>query len=305
MTSSGIETTRFGAQLHTGPFHTALRTAIRQRGLTLERLRVHLARRGISVGLSSLSNWQNGHSRPETAASLQAITALEDILGVPPRSLVRLATASIEMRGQGANTGVVDIGAVAEMLATLSVSHDQDLELISLQHKVVVDSARKAASTWTRTAVRALRDGVDRYVARYYGSPNCTPALVRTNPLGNCRLGRFVPHATAPALVYELVFDHVLRAGDTWVFESELVDPDASECDVFASAFRSPTEQYLLEVRFHPSARPATCYSFAQRDLNDERHPTGHLTLNPHNSVHLVASAVSSGVLGIGWEWPE
>lgn len=76
-------------------------------------------------------------------------------------------------------------------------------------------------------AVRALRDGVDRNVARYYGNPGCEPALVRP--------------------------------------------------------------------------RPGACFSFAQRDLTDERHL---IDLNAHNTVHLVASAVSSGVLGIQREWP-
>lgn len=303
MTRFGSETARLDTRLTTGPFHVALRAAIRRRGLTLERLRVHLARRGISVGLSSLSNWQNGHSRPETAASLRAMTALEEILGVPPGSLVRLATGGHPAHGRAGGTGVVDIGPVAELLDALPGSHDQEFELISTQHKIVVDSARRTASTWTRTAVRALRDGADRYVARYYGGPGCSPTLVRAQPLGNCRLGRFLPHTTAPALVYELVFGHALRAGDTWVFESELVDPSAGECDAFAYGFRYPAEQYLLEVRFHPSARPAACYSFAQRDLSDDRHPIGPLPLSPHNSVHLVASAVDSGVLGIRWDW--
>jgi hypothetical protein len=157
---------------------------------------------------------------------------------------------------------------------------------------------------WTRCAVRALRDGVDRYVARYYGTPSCVPAAVRPRPLGNCRLGRFVPHPSAPVLVYELLFDHVLRAGETWVFETELVDPAAGVSTEFACGFRYPAEQYVLEVRFHPEARPKSCRSFAQLDLADERHPTGELRLSAHGTVHLVASSVSSGVLGIQWEWP-
>ncbi|PSL47119.1 hypothetical protein B0I31_12526 [Saccharothrix carnea] len=39
-------------------------------------------------------------------------------------------------------------------------------------------------------------------------------------------------------------------------------------------------------------------------ERSHERHPTGQLALNVHHTVHLVASAVSSGVLGIKWEWP-
>jgi len=46
-----------GRLLYSGPFHEALRAAVRRRGLTLDRLRAHLARRGLIVGLSSLSDW--------------------------------------------------------------------------------------------------------------------------------------------------------------------------------------------------------------------------------------------------------
>ncbi|GAB1511215.1 helix-turn-helix domain-containing protein [Actinophytocola sp. KF-1] len=294
-----------GAQLYTEPFHVALRAAIRARGLTLERLRAHLARRGISVGLSSLSNWQTGRTRPETAGSLRAVRALEDILGLPPRSLVALLpTAGPDTRPDRARrTGVEDIAPVTELLDRLPTALDRDVELVSVQHKIVVDAQRCGTSMWSRTAVRALRDGVDRYVARYYGNPGCEPARVRPRPLGNCGLGRFVPHPTAPAAAFELVFGHVLRAGETWVFECEVVDPTAGVSSEFAYGFRYPAEQYVLEVRFDPRARPAACYSFAQRDLSDERHTIERLDLTAHDTVHLVASAVSSGVLGIQWEW--
>lgn len=284
--------------LYTGPFHAALRNAIRERGLPLDRLRAHLARRGITVGLSSLSDWQTGQSRPAHPGSRRAVRALEDILGLPPTALVRLLG-----NGNEPHQGVADIGPVAELLDAVPGARDRDLELVNVQHKVVIDADGRTALVWTRAAIRALRDGVDRYVVRYYGSPTCDPARVRAQPLGNCRLGRFVAHSSAPALLYELVFDQRLRAGDSWVFETQLVDPTASECTEFAHGFRFPTEQYLLEVRFHPNALPASTCSFAQFDLSDDRHPTRNLALSKHNTVHLIASAISSGVLGIKWDW--
>lgn len=303
MTRSGREAGRRHppSELYTEPFHVVLRTAIRRRGLTLERLRFHLARRGIPVGLSSLSNWQTGHTRPETPGSLRAIGALEEILELPPGSLVDLLTCADTDVRPGR---VADIAPVAELLDAVPGALDRDVELVSVQHKITVDAQRRTTSMWSRTAVRALRDGVDRYLVRYYGNPGCVAARVRPRPLGNCRLGRFVPHPSAPALVYELAFGHELRAGDTWVFEYELLDPTAGVSEEFAYGFRHPAEQYVLEVAFDPRARPATCYSFAQRDLHDERHPTGTLTLSAHDTVHLIASVVSSGVLGIRWEWP-
>lgn len=279
-----------------GLFHVALRAAIRERGLTLERLRFHLAQRGVSVGLSSLSNWQNGHSRPETPASLNAVRELERVLGVRPESLVRLATRTPAVR-------CADIAPVTDLLDGLLSSHNQDVEVISVQHRITVDAERCGTTLWSQLLVRAVRDGVDRYVVRYYGNPSCAPGLVVARGLANCRPGRFVPHPSAPGLVYELVFDHVLRAGETWVFESELVDPTAGVSTEFAYGFRNPTQQFLVQARFDPRALPVRCYAFAQRDLEDEQHTTGELHLNAHHAVHLLASSVDSGVLGIGWQW--
>jgi hypothetical protein len=280
--------------LYPGPFHVTLRSAIQRSGLTLDRLRTHLARRGIWVGLSSLSDWQSGRSLPVHPNSLRAVAALEEILGLAPDSLAAL---TVDHR-------VADIGAVAELLEFLPGSRDRRVELISVHNRITVD-ARGSATTWTRTAIRAMRDGVDRYVVRYYGNPGSVPTLVRPRALSDCRLGRIVAHPREPALIYELLFDQTLRAGDTWVFEAGLVDRTGVRCTEFAYGFRFPAEQYLLEVRFDPRALPASCYSFAQRDLADERHPTGALELSAHHSVHLVASGVRSGVLGIKWDWPS
>ena len=78
------------AVLRTGPFEEALRAAIAARGLSLERLRSRLAERGLHVGVATLSCWQNGHRRPERPESLRAVSALEEILGLPPEALVVL-----------------------------------------------------------------------------------------------------------------------------------------------------------------------------------------------------------------------
>jgi len=54
-------------------FHETLRAAIRARGLTLDRVRHHLAERGCTVGLSTLSGWQHGHTRPASPATVHAL----------------------------------------------------------------------------------------------------------------------------------------------------------------------------------------------------------------------------------------
>ncbi|KIF70400.1 hypothetical protein HY68_20405, partial [Streptomyces sp. AcH 505] len=102
--------------LQTGPFHLALRAALAVRGLPLERVQHHLAHRGIKVGVTSLSYWQQGARRPQRPESLRAVGALEAVLDLPVNSLLRLleaATAPGGVRGAARDTA----GAVDRLLA--------------------------------------------------------------------------------------------------------------------------------------------------------------------------------------------
>ena len=54
-------------------FAGVLREAVRERGLSLERLRSELSGHGVRVSVATLSYWQTGRSRPERATSLAAI----------------------------------------------------------------------------------------------------------------------------------------------------------------------------------------------------------------------------------------
>jgi hypothetical protein len=289
--------------LYTGPFHAAFRAAVNERGLTLDRLRAHLARRGITVGLSSLSDWQMGRRRPAGANSLQAVLALEEILGLPARSLIRLLLTptgeAVRLR-----RGLDDhSGALAVLLDQLPGSRERAVDILNAHEKVTIDGERRAAAMWLRTVVRARRDGADRYFVRFFGDPGCDASAVEVEPLENCRLGRLHRHPAGVA-VAELLFDETLRAGETWVFEVRLANPTGPHCTEHAHGFRHPGEQFVLEVRFDPSALPADLHVFAQPGLYDERHRTDDLTLNGQHAVHLYASGTESGVLGIGWCWP-
>src|SRR5439155_6448140 len=106
-------------------------------------------------------------------------------------------------------------------------------------------------------------------------------------------------------MVAELLFDRALAAGETWLFEEQILDTTgAAPCTEHAFGFRQPGGQYLLEVRFDPAALPVDCHAFAQPGLNDERYRTGDLALNRYHAVHLFASGLSAGLVGIGWSWP-
>jgi hypothetical protein len=301
-----------GSVLHTGPFHAALRAAIRERGLTLDRLRSRLAQRGIRIGLSSLSNWQQGVSRPESSTSLRAVEALEEILLLPVGALGRLLDARrYPDRSTGPSKGArrqegldEHAGALAELLDDLPGSRLRDVDVLSCQEKAVVGADRRVSRVYSRTLLRARRDGVDRFVTRYFGDLGCAIGEVIVQPGENCRLGRVLRHPHAPVMVAELLFGTVLAEGDTWVFDDVLIGASGSICVEHAHGFRHSVGQYLLEVRFHQEVLPFDCHAYARPSLDDAPHRTGSLALNAHHAVHLVAHDVTAGVLGIGWSWP-
>ena len=89
MAQNTPESAELAHLLRTGPFHLALRCALTVRGLALTRVQHKLAQRGIKVGVTSLSYWQQGARRPQRPESLRAVRALEEVLDLPAHSLHR------------------------------------------------------------------------------------------------------------------------------------------------------------------------------------------------------------------------
>ncbi|MFC7615476.1 transcriptional regulator [Actinokineospora soli] len=78
-------------QDHPGrPFAAAFDAAIAARGLTLDRIRRHLADHGIAVSTATLSYWRRDLRQPENERSLRAVAVLEELLGLRPATLTGL-----------------------------------------------------------------------------------------------------------------------------------------------------------------------------------------------------------------------
>ncbi|GIH02436.1 hypothetical protein Rhe02_05030 [Rhizocola hellebori] len=284
--------------LRAGPFHDTLRAAIRSRGLTLDRVRSRLADRGWPVGLSTLSGWQHGHTRP---ASTGPVHALEEVLDLPRGALVDLIPRSdLDERS----------GALGELLDDIPGARDRSVDLLCQHDKVSVDASRRSSRIWSRIVLRARRDGVDRYVMRFFADPGADPLAnpadqVEFEAGENCRLGEVRRHSRAPVIVAEFLFGQRLRAGESWVFERRIHNPCGPPSIVHACAVRHRVEQYLLQVRFDPSVRPVDCHAFSQADLYEPPRRIGALPLSTHHSVHLIGTPLITGVHGIAWRWPS
>ncbi|MET9623254.1 MULTISPECIES: hypothetical protein [unclassified Streptomyces] len=297
--------------LHTGPFHLALRTAFAVRGLPLQRVQHHLAHRGVKVGVTSLSYWQQGARRPQRPESMKAVRALEEVLQLPVNSLIRLLNEDAGGRGEVDRPAsrpyrslVEASGVVEELFAELESPVDGGLHTVGHHERVRIGAGRELVGRDSQHVVRAHRDGVDRYLAIHHGDPGCDPSRVEVRAAENCRPGRVRWHADTGVLIAELLFDARLRAGETYLFGYGFEDGTAGPSGEYVRGFRYAGGQYALQVRFDEAALPVRCRRFSQASAGAPRTGRAELTLSGrHRTVHLVEQGVRPGILGIDWDW--
>ncbi|WP_329465794.1 hypothetical protein [Streptomyces sp. NBC_01431] len=295
--------------LRTGPFHLALRAALSARGLPLQRVQHHLAGRGIKVGVTSLSYWQQGARRPQRPESLRAVRGLEEVLGLPAHSLLRLldepSAAEVERPGRRSYRSLVEAsGVVEQLIADLESPVDGGLHTVGHHERVRIGTDRQLLCRDSQHVVRSHRDGIDRYLAIHRGDAECDPARVRVRAGENCRTGRVRWDAGSGVLVAELLFDARLRAGETYFFGYGFEDGTGGPSREYVRGFSFAGGQYVLQVRFDEAALPARCHRFAQTSTGATRSGRSDLTLSGrHRTVHLVEQGVRPGILGIDWEW--
>ncbi|MFC9532398.1 hypothetical protein [Streptomyces sp. NPDC056975] len=296
--------------LRAGPFHVALRAAITARGLPLHRVQHHLTRHGVTVGVTSLSYWQQGARRPQRTESLRAVRALEEILDLPDESLIRLLAKDEEHAARqrpstrSYRSLVEASGVLEQFLAELGSSPDGGLHTVGHHERVRIGARRELLGLDSQHIVRAHQDGVDRYVAVHHGDPGCSTDHVSVRALENCRTGRVRRHRGTGVVVAELLFDARLRAGDTFLFRYGFEDGTAGPSSEYLRGFGFAGGQYALQVRFTEGVLPVRCHRFTQHSAAAPRGGHQDLPLSAsHRAVHVVEPQVRAGILGIGWDW--
>jgi hypothetical protein len=294
--------------LKTGPFHVALRAAIQARGLALHRIRHRLAERGIQVGVTSLSYWQQGSRRPARPESIRAVTALEQVLELPQHALTRLLrdVATAERPTPRPYRSLVDAAdALQQLLGELRAPADGGVHTVLHVERVRIGPGRELAARHSEQVVRAHRDGIDRYVAIHYGDAGCDVPRVRLRAGENCRPGSVRRHEQTGLVAAELLFDTRLRVGETHMFSYAFEDGTAGPCDEYVRGFSFGGGQYVLQAAFDEEALPLRCRSFARTAPGARPTVVRELPLaGPHRAVHLAHQEVKPGLLGISWDWP-
>ncbi len=295
--------------LRSGPFDVALRAAIQARGLSLERLREHLHAHGVSITAATLSYWQSGRSRPERRESVLGLRCLERVLEVPPGSLTALlgpprargrwprqVPASSELGRFWPHREVVD-----EAVRDVDTRWDERLSRISQHDVVLVGPDREERAIRSRQVLRAESDGPDRWVAILHLDEHDRPLPILRS-LRGCRPGRTVHRPEDGLLVVELLFDRPLARGETVLTEHTLANrapcPPATN---YERKFRFPVREYVLEVRFSPSALPVRCEQYSAEEGGADR----VVPVTPDDSVHGVALNFGPGRYGFRWSFVD
>ncbi|MEP7161749.1 MAG: hypothetical protein ABI746_11705 [Dermatophilaceae bacterium] len=289
-------------------FAQALRAAIAQRGLSLGRVRYHLAQRGHEVSVATLSYWQSARSRPERAASLAALAQLEEVLRVPPGGLSRRLPSrrrgvgkggAVPMAAEARLESLLDDGGVADRLVeSLGMSWDEGVRRISVHDRIEIGAERCGMTHTIRELLVANRSGCSRFPLCYRyqrGGDHVDLTAVH-----NCQIGRLATEPDQRLLVAEIQLGRILQEGETVLVEHRIQMPEVRITDQFVErgVIRTVRSAHT-EVVFPAEAMPLSAERYTVVDGQHKAEPM--VIAGP--SLHALVLDFGPGLYGLRWTW--
>lgn len=281
------------------PFAAALRAAIHQRGLSLDRIRYHLTQRGHELSVATISYWQSGRSRPERASSLAAIAALEEILGLESGHLATKLPARRRGSASAAHSPVETADTylpyLDDLMRRLGMSRDVGLTQLSVHDQVRIDADGRQLSHHVKQLFVAERDNVDHYWAYYQATPR--PYIKSVH---NCHVSGMEELSELGVVVARMRLSRILAKG-----ESILVEHQAGQLERVPSdrtverAFLHPVRSAHTEVLFDEARLPLAAERFTIVDGVEKVDPI----VIVGRSVHALVLDFGPGLYGLRWEW--
>lgn len=279
---------------HTGAFHSRLRSAVEERGLSLERIRDRLAEHGVSVSVSTLSNWQRGASRPG-GDPRRVVSALETVLRVDDGALSRLLDGDGRVPGRRRFLGP---GASAERVRVLRNrlgATEPGLSVVSVADEAVIAERGRIRLMRSRLVVRADRPDANRYVVFFHVNHRILPMLRATK---GCQVGRTSLDPDAGLLAAELRFAPLVR-GETCPIEYQVV---WTEADVYYGRWiRAAGARYELTVWFEPEASVRSAHRIWRADPRSPHKDVCEVRLIGGEMAHVIDDDPNLGFHGIRW----
>ncbi len=297
--------------VRSGPFHRALSEAVDHRGLSLSRIRAHLAARGVSVAESTLSYWQRGLRHPSTPRSLEIVRALEAVLGLPPDSLVVLIGPQRRSPGDDHRPSVAELrqswAETCSLMDELSESPGAEgnakLDVVTVVDVLTLTGQGRTSEITSTMVVRAREPGADGFVVTHQDEDGTDMEATTVFATDGCRRGRVRRSTSSPGMVFELLFDRSLAEGETYTFAFTLRLAASVRSTCFHRTVRARMSAYLLRMRFDADAIPARCVKTVREreDLapvvSEPLHP------GPGATVSAYFEELDVGIAGIDLIW--
>jgi len=288
------------------PFSDALRSAIAERGVSLEWLRGRLTDLGTPLSVATLSYWRSGRSQPEHQTSLEALSTLEELLFLPTghlRSRLRPSKRSGPFRGSKSLAEIMG-GSTAVRHALEQLGYDpEDAESMvesSTQVTFTVDGDGFGRSAITRSVWKAVRDGAQGqpFVFQMEAGRSTVPEFVA---LRGCAMGKTHIDLAAGVFGVELLLERPLVTGETAITEHQVLVPVGAEPDPFYEVYVTRRlSEVVLWIQFDPDRMPAHCEAYTEDPRSLGRQV---LTLRGSTSAHHVVRNFGPGKVGIRWRW--
>jgi hypothetical protein len=294
--------------LAVGPFPAALRAAIQASGLGLDRIRYRLRTRGTPVSAATLSFWQSGRHQPERASSLEALTNLEEVLGLPGRALSTLLGPPRPRGRRLTDPGLLQLAdvyrnehCVVDVLAQFDTRWADGLARLSHHDHLRIGPDGLVRSLSSSTVMRATTDGPDRAVAVYSGEGTNAPEIL---PVRGCTLGKVVADPCSGTSAAELLFGHPLRHGEILVMEYTVNFPAPYPPDRFWEArFNTAIRVYAVEVEFARPMVPRRCVRYTGASTDPTIETETIVPVDEYDRVSVVATDVSPSRIGLRWDF--
>ena len=285
-------------------FAHAFREATDQRGLSLERITYHLRRRGHDLSAATLSYWRTGRSVPQRSASIAALGALEEILGVDRGSLASLVPPRpVRTAAEGRSTVRAErfikrADLISEMITSLGLSWDTGFEYLSIHDRVSIGRDGTLDTHIVSNLLRCTRDGVDR-LPSWYGHDDARSYPFISAEV-NCRVGEVREGPNVPLIVAEMLLPRPLNVGEV-IFLQYRYGAAGQTLPTFDwnRGCVAPLRDGYLEVEFHPQALPVTAEEFMEVG-SEEREVPLPVT---DRALRRYKRDFGPGVWGMRWDW--
>ncbi|MET9438457.1 helix-turn-helix transcriptional regulator [Streptomyces sp. NPDC006551] len=293
-------------------FGQALREALDRKGLTLQRLRDHLALRGIQVSTVTLSHWQRGRSQPERLESLRAVTETEAILGLPTGALLTLLRPR-RPRGRSLPTPPERLESARPVFGpkhplAQALGEEEFSRLnagtvpLSVHETVHLDHMGRITHYAVTQVVRATHDGADHITAHLNMDERPGPSMSASVQCGTLIDQQRVPELCLMTL--RIGFGRPLARGESTVVSYTVdIGPHPHSDTNHERTLPLHVRQYLLHVYFHPDALPSSVYGYYRERDGAPRRDIRLLALSGSGTAHILPADASAGVHGIFWKW--